>query len=120
MLEQMVKAIIDKVIANDRPHLKLPAVVFARVDTAKKLSETYEVRELVIHNDDSGTSFRGRITAPWYEYRLAVLDRFGNADEAFPPLPGIKSKTQFQSGAVVAVSLPYGDLTPAIIGEVKL
>lgn len=38
----------------------------------------------------------------------------------YPALPGIKSKKQFKAGAVVAVALPYGDLAPAIIGEVEL
>lgn len=56
----------------------------------------------------------------WYEYKLTVIDRFGNPDANYPALPGIKSKKQFKAGAVVAVALPYGDLTPAIIGEVEL
>ena len=43
-----------------------------------------------------------------------------NPDANYPALPGIKSKKQFKAGAVVAVALPYGDLTPAIIGEVEL
>ncbi len=73
-----------------------------------------------IHNDDTGSSFNGHITANWYEYTLTVLDRFGNPDDDFPTIPGIKSKSQFKAGAVVAVALPYGDLTPSIIGEVSL
>ena len=52
--------------------------------------------------------------------KLTVIDRFGNPDANYPALPGIKSKKQFKAGAVVAVALPYGDLTPAIIGEVEL
>lgn len=58
--------------------------------------------------------------AYWYEYKLTVIDRFGSPDANYPALPGIKSKKQFKAGAVVAVALPYGDLTPAIIGEVEL
>lgn len=54
------------------------------------------------------------------EYEGTALDRFGNPDANYPALPGIKSKKQFKAGAVVAVALPYGDLTPAIIGEVEL
>lgn len=101
------------------PHLKLPAVVFASIKSATKL-DAYEIEELVIHNDDTGSSFNGHITANWYEYTLTVLDRFGNPDNDFPTIPGIKSKSQFKAGAVVAVALPYGDLTPSIIGEVSL
>lgn len=119
MLEEMVKAIIKKYLAADCPHLKLPAVVYASVRSAKKL-DTYEIEELVIHNDESGSSFQGHITAYWYEYTLTVLDQFGNADDQYPALPGIRSKRQFQTGAVVAIALPYGDLEPTIIGEVSL
>ena len=64
--------------------------------------------------------FKAHITSYWYEYKLTVIDRFGNPDANYPALPGIKSKKQFKAGAVVAVALPYGDLTPAIIGEVEL
>lgn len=119
MLEEMVNRIIRKAIAVDYPHLKLPAIVFAKVDSVKKLG-TYEIRDLVIFNDDSGDSFRGHIVAYWYEYKLTVLDRFGNPDSKFPALPQIKSKKQFQQGAIVAIALPYGELDPAIIGEVQL
>lgn len=119
MLEEMVKSIVKKYIAVDYPHLKLPTVVFAKVDSVKKL-DTYEIKELVIFNDDTGGSFRGHIVAHWYEYKLTVLDRFGSPDKAFPALPQIKSKKQFQQGAMVAIALPYGELAPAIIGEVRL
>lgn len=119
MLEEMVRSIVKKSIAVDYPHLKLPTVVFAKVDSIKKL-DTYEIKELVIYNDDMGDSFRGHIVAYWYEYKLTVLDCFGSSNRAFPALPQIKSKKQFQQGAMVAIALPYGELTPAIIGEVKL
>lgn len=119
MLEEMVRSIVKKSIAMDYPHLKLPTVVFAKVGSVKKL-ETFEITALVIYNDDTGSSFRGHIVAHWYEYKLTVLDRFGNPDSAFPALPQIKSKKQFRPGAMVAIALPYGELTPAIIGEVKL
>lgn len=89
------------------------------MDTVKKL-DTYELKDLVIYNEDAGTRFRARIEAYWYEYKLTVLDRFGNPDQRFPALPQIKSKKQFQQGAAVVVALPYGELVPSIIGEVKL
>lgn len=119
MLEEMVRSIVKKSIAVDYPHLKLPTIVFAKVDSVTKL-DTYEIKNLIIFNDDTGDSFRSHIVAYWYEYRLTVLDRFGRPDRAFPALPQIKSKKQFQSGAMVAIALPYGELTPAIIGEVQL
>ena len=119
MLVEMVKAIIKKSIATDYSHLKLPAVMFASIQSATKL-DAFEIEDLVIHNDETGNSFEGHITANWYEYTLTVLDRFGNQDEKFPTLPGIKSKTRFKVGAVIAIALPYGDIAPAIIGEVSL
>lgn len=119
MLEEMVRSIVKKSIAVDYPHLKLPTIVYAKVDTVKKLG-THEVRDLVIYNDDTGSSFRGHIVAYWYEYKLTVLDRFGSPDPKFPALPQIRTKKQFQQGAMVAVALPYGELSPAIIGEVQL
>ena len=39
MLEEMVKSIVKKSIAVDYPHLKLPTVVFAKVDSVKKLDK---------------------------------------------------------------------------------
>ena len=90
---------MKKTLAQDFPHLKLPAVVFASIKSATKL-DTYEIEELIIHNDDTGSSFNGHITANWYEYTLTVLDRFGNPDDDFPTIPGIKSKSQFKAGAV--------------------
>lgn len=119
-LNQMMKGVAKDTIAADYPHAKLPAVVYASVATVKRLDQ-YEIRDLVIYNDEHSTSrYRGHIVAYWYEYELTVLDRFGNPDKEYPPLPQIKSKKQFQQGAVVAVALPYGELAPSIIGEVRL
>lgn len=120
MLEKMIRAVINKMIAADYPHLKLPTVVFAKVDSAKKMGETFQVEELAIYNDETGTSYKGHIVSNWYEYKLTVLDRFGNVDTEFPALPGIKSKKQFKAGAIVAIAMSYGDIAPAIIGEVEL
>lgn len=105
MLEQMVKSIIDKTLKTSYPHLTGPAVVYAEITSA---------RELVITNDRTGE------TATWHEYTLAVVDRFGNVDEDFPLLPGIKSKKQFLTNAIVSIGLAYGDITPTIIEEVLL
>lgn len=119
MLEEMTRAVINKVIAQNYPYLKLPAVVFATVAQAKKLDETFQIKELTIYNDESGGSYKGHITAHWYEYTLNVVDRFGNPDETFPPFPGVRSRAQYEAGATVSVAMAYGD-TPAIIGEVQL
>lgn len=119
MLAEMVNSVLKKAVAVDYPHLKLPAVVYARVGSVRPLG-TFEWRELVIYNDETGGNYRGHIEAHWYEYTLTVLDRFGSIDPAFPTLPKIRSRQQFQSGAIVAVALPFGELTPSIIGEVRL
>lgn len=120
MLEQMIAAVLKKSVAEDYPHLKLPAVVYARVTSATKLPKTYEYKDVTVEHDATCGVFHGKIILPWYRYNLTVIDRFGNDDRGFPPLPGIESKKQFEAGAIVAISLPYGDLTPAIIGEVVL
>ena len=110
MLEEMVASVMKKTLAQDFPHLKLPAAVFATIDSAAK-SDAFDIEELIVHNEVTGEVFKAHITSYWYEYKLTVN---------YPALPGIKSKKQFKAGAVVAVALPYGDLTPAIIGEVEL
>lgn len=95
-LEQFVKSAITRIFAVDYPHLKLPAVVYATVTETKELSNN------------------------WYEYTLRVIDRFGNTDDTFPELPGIRSKIQLDFGAIAAIGLAYGDVEPVIIGEVIL
>ena len=119
MLEEMVKAVVHKVIAQDYPFLKTSAVLYAVVTKASKLGETFDYKDLIIHNDETGTSYRGHITANWYEYTLQVVDRWGNVDEDFPAFPEIRSRIQLTTGAFVSVAMAYGD-TPAIIREVKL
>lgn len=119
MLPEMIKAVVTKLFAEDYPHLKLPAIVYAKVTAARKLS-TFEQKALVIYNDESGGSYRAHIKANWYEYTLTVLDRFGSIDPAFPTLPQIRSRKQFETGSIVAVALPYGELMPSIVGEVRL
>ena len=119
MLEEMVKAVVNKVIAQDYPFLKTSAVLYAVVTKAAKLGETFDYKDLVIHNDETGTSYRGHITANWYEYTLQVVDRWGNVDENFPTFPEIRSRIQLTTGAFVSVAMAYGDV-PAIIREVKL
>lgn len=93
MLEEFTKAAVSKIIAEDYPHLKLPAVVYAAITQRDSVGE-------------------------WCQYTLAVLDRFGNRDGRFPAIPGVMSKMSFRIGDTVAVALAYGDLSPVIIGEV--
>ena len=95
MLEEMVRAVIKKTAAADYPHMKLPAVVYARVVSV-------------------------RPAGSWLEYRLTVLDRFGNPDGTFPSLPQVRSKKRFQEGTIISIALPYGELAPVILEEVCL
>jgi hypothetical protein len=95
MLEEMVRAVIRKTVAADYPHLKVPAVVYARVVSVRPAGD-------------------------WLEYRLTVLDRFGNPDETFPGLPQVRSKKSFREETVISVAFPYGELTPVILEEVYL
>lgn len=119
MLAEMIKAVIKKTIATDYPHLRLPAAALAKIDSVRKL-DPYEIEDLTFYDDDEGKSCQGHMEASWYEYKLTILDRFGNPDEAFPALPEIKSRKQLREGAVAAVAFLYGELAPALIGEVEL
>lgn len=121
MLEQAVQNIINRVITQECPHLELPAVLYAQVVSARELEDRWELPDLVIYSDEGGGgSYRGHITAPWYEYELCIMDRFGNRDGAYPPIPQVRSRQQLPIGAVAAVALPYGELSPVILGEVRL
>lgn len=118
-LENMIKKVVDKSIAQDYPFAKNPAVLYATVTKATQLGETFSYDDLVIHNDETGTSYRGHIVAHWYEYTLQIVDRWGNVDEEYPAFPDIRSRIQLKTGAFVSVAMAYGDV-PAIIREVKL
>lgn len=61
MLEQMMRAVARKIIAQEYPHAKSPAVVYATVSKATQLGETFDLEDLVIHNDETGSSFKGHI-----------------------------------------------------------
>lgn len=115
MYQKSFDNIIRKLLNAELPHLKLPAVVLASVVTVRELPETFEQK--VVYDDETGISRTGRITSHWQEYTLTVLDRFGNPDESFPPLPRVRSEKQFPAGSKVAVGLLYGELNPVIIGE---
>lgn len=76
MLEEMVASVMKKTLAQDFPHLKLPAAVFATIDSAAK-SDAFDIEELIVHNEVTGEVFKAHITSYWYEYKLTVIDRFG-------------------------------------------
>ena len=52
MLEEMVKAVVNKVIAQDYPFLKSSAALYAVVTKAKQLGETFDYNDLVIVDDE--------------------------------------------------------------------
>ena len=79
MLEEMVASVMKKTLAQDFPHLKLPAAVFATIDSAAK-SDAFDIEELIVHNEVTGEVFKAHITSYWYEYKLTVIDRFGNPE----------------------------------------
>lgn len=97
MLKDFVQTVIRELLAREYSHLELPAVVFANIKRAARLTPT----------------------SPWYEYELEMVDRSGAQDDNFPPVPGVRSKAQLAVGAIVAVALAYGDV-PVILGEVQL
>lgn len=120
-MEQFTEAMINKTLTQKYPHLKLPAVMLARVVTGRELEDTHTWAELTICSDEpNGGSYKGHIITHWWEYTLELLDRAGSVEQDSPLIPGVRSKVQIQTGAYVAVGLPHGQLTPEIIGEVRL
>lgn len=120
-MEQFTATVIEKTLTQKYPHLKLPAVILARVVGGRELEDTYTWAELTICSDEpDGDSYRGHITGHWWEYTLELVDRAGTVDQDSPPIPGVRSKVQLQTGAYVAVALPDGQLSPELIGEVML
>ena len=119
MLKEMVRTIVKQVIASSYPHVKLPAVVYAKIVSVQPCG-TYDLEELSITDESVGRTFPAHLTCSCYEYHLAIIDRSGNMDSDFPALPGIRSKKPLRAGAVVAVAFAYGDIDPVILGEVSL
>ena len=119
-LEQFVKDVFEKVIAEDHPHLKYPAVSYATVTASKQLTDTYTLQTITITDDGSGSSWSTHCVAHLYEYNLRVVDRFGNINSDFPEIPGVRSKAQLAVGAIVAVGFVDGEVSPVIIEEVSL
>ncbi len=95
-LARFVENVVEDILKKKYPHLVEPSILLARVSNAVDL------------------------TGSWTEYTLTVVDRFGIDDSDFPTLPGVRSKVQLDVGDLAAIALPYGDLRPAIIGEVLL
>ena len=122
-LEQFVRTALKQAVAEEYPHLDLPGVVCAVIESAKELPDTYKRNRLSVRLEGGGEgngTYTGTITGHYYEYTVRITDRAGNVDERFPVIPGIRSENQFQVGALVAVGLLFGDLTPVLIGEVEL
>ncbi len=95
MMEQMIKAVLDKTISERYSHLERPGVVYAAVSGVQE-------------------------ALPWYVYTLTVLDSQGGADTAYPPIPGVRAKESYPAGATVAAAFAYGHILPVILGEVSL
>lgn len=121
VMEQFTATVISKTLSEKYPHLKLPSVMLARVVSGRELADTYTWAELTICSDEpSGGSYKGHITAHWWEYTLELIDQAGTVEDGSPQIPGIRSRVQLQAGAYVAIALPSGQLAPEIIGEVRL
>lgn len=118
MFEKMVEQILKRLLETVYPHLLTPAILCARILNAERGAVWEGEMELV--DPESGESFPGRYRGHWYTYTIQILDRFGEADAQYGKIPGVRCKQQYVPGAVVAVALPNGELTPAIIGEVSL
>lgn len=93
MIAEAITIGVKKVLDESYPHLLRPAVMYAKVTAAQN-------------------------AGGYYVYSLKILDKNGEVDDGFKEIPGVKSKIQADSGATVAVALPYGELNPFILGTV--
>lgn len=90
-----MRAIVRKTLREQYPHLRFPAAVYARIASRKDLADSYE-------------------------YVLAVTDADGNRDESVPLIPAVSSTQRHDPETLVIAALPYGELSPFILGEVQL
>lgn len=120
MMEDMIKTVFQKMLQEEYPFLVAPSVIYAKVTAAKQLDKTYELQDVTFKDKDTGESVEGTITGHWHQYTLVLLDRFGNPNDQYPPVPGVQCKKKYKTGATVAVVMPYGESNPFILEEVVL
>ena len=113
MVEQMVRAVVQRLLAERYPHLDTPPVLLAEISSATKGPE-YRQKVVV---DDAGQQKEVELVGYEYVYTLHVLSDAGR-DQKYPALPKIKSKVEYAVGSKVVIGLLGGQLQACIIGEV--
>ena len=117
-LQKMMQSVMQETIATSYPHMKLPAVLLAKVTSCTELQETHE--QSVVIRSTSGSTSTAVIVSHWYECTLQIVDQFGNVQAAYPELPGVRAAQELTVGAFVAIALPNGELNPVIVGGVVI
>lgn len=91
-LNEFVKTVMDDNIRENYPHVRQPALLVA------------EVKETMTLEDQPFVT-------------LQILTEKGEADEAFPLLPYVRTEASLQAGDIVVIGLLYGGCTPYILGR---
>ena len=92
LLNGFVKNVMDETINNEYPHIRHPALVYAKVkETIQKDGISY------------GT--------------IQVLQEDKTEDDTFPPFPYVRSELGIKTGDIVVIGLLYGGCIPYILGR---
>lgn len=91
-LRKFVENTVDEIVRNKYPHLRLPAVMEAKV---------------VGKDEMEG----------WFSYRIRILTVDGIEDETMPEIPGVVSSQEYDVGNRVLVVNTYGVLRFHILGR---
>lgn len=91
-LHDAVSRILNQIISARYPHIAYPACAYAQVTNKRQDGEAYR-------------------------YGVRLMTPALRLDSTIPEIPGIGSKLNLEVGDLVAVVLPYGQLSPYIIGK---
>lgn len=116
MLEEFVKATVNKLLIEKYPHVLLPPAVNAKVTKASETGKVNEIKEDV--KEAPWGSGECIINQKEYMYTLSVLNEEGSVNEDYPPIPKVKSYTQYKVGDIVTVVMGYGKTNVQIVGKI--
>lgn len=113
MISEAVSGIVERLIADQYPHIEYPALLRATITQA---AEGPEIREPVTAvNTGTGERVEWEVIRRRYTYTVRVIED-EDAARIYPALPGIVSMQQYQPGDTVVIGLPGGELQPVILG----
>lgn len=91
-LNGFVKTVLDETIKTEYPHIRHPALVYAKVTEVMTQGGIFYVT-------------------------LQVLKEDTTKDEAFPLIPFVRTELEVQAGDIMIIGLLYGGCVPYILGR---